>query len=178
MKISGDYEKKLYLHFKNNQKSIEKLAQKILKNFYSIPLEKEDLISYCYFELSQPENKIKFYQTNNDVNKLNDYISKKIFSIMFNYCKKYTSKKHQILNNFVSFDDEIEKNSKIKNIDYSYEELFSFLTEEEFFVIYEIYVKKNKRTNIIKNYNLSKNKLNNLEMSARKKISKNYGFFI
>lgn len=85
---------------------------------------------------------------------------------MRSYCNIYKSKNHQVLNTSTL----LEQNEDNLSESYYYEDLFHFLTKEEFNVIYELKVNNLKRNQLAKNMNITIYKLNIIEKSAKLKI--------
>lgn len=172
MKIKGEYEKVLYFYFKQNHEKLLKFAQKIIRLNGWLPLEKEDLVAYAHFELFQSENKIKYFKIKSNNENVNDFLSKEIFKLMSKYCDEYQKKKHQILTKSINeFNEEIVNS---KECNYTYKELFDFLTKEEFAVMYNILVNKIKRKELANRMNISVYKLKQIENTAISKINKNF----
>lgn len=90
---------------------------------------------------------------------------------MLTYCNLYKTKNHQILNKFL-------KNEPIDianySEDYKHDESFSFLTQQEFNVIYELLVNRRKRKDLAKEINVSIYKLKEIEYRAKTKLSKHF----
>lgn len=85
---------------------------------------------------------------------------------MRTYCNIYKSKNHQVLNLSLLIDHCEENLSE----NYYYEDLFHFLTKEEFDVIYELKVNNLKRNQLAKKMNTTIYKLSIIEKSAKLKI--------
>lgn len=85
---------------------------------------------------------------------------------MRTYCNNYKSKNHQVLNLSLLIDHCEENLSE----NYYYEDLFHFLTKEEFDVIYELKVNNLKRNQLAKKMNTTIYKLSIIERSAKLKI--------
>ena len=85
---------------------------------------------------------------------------------MRTYCNVYKSKNHQVLNLSLLIDHCEENLSE----NYYYEDLFHFLTKEEFDVIYELKVNNLKRNQLAKKMNTTIYKLSIIEKSAKLKI--------
>lgn len=85
---------------------------------------------------------------------------------MRTYCNNYKSKNHQVLNLSLLIDHCEENLSE----NYYYEDLFHFLTKEEFDVIYELKVNNLKRNQLAKKMNTTIYKLSIIEKSAKLKI--------
>ena len=100
-------------------------AKTILKKFYSIPLEEEDLISECLHQLM---SKAKKYTPTKEIS-LEKYV-------MYSYCRTYIRKNNCILNNYLDF-------SLVENIHsqtYNSSELnYNFLTKFQLEIIDELY---------------------------------------
>lgn len=90
---------------------------------------------------------------------------------MLTYCNLYKTKNHQILNNFLK-----NKPIDIANYseDYKFDDYFSFLSKQEFNVIYELFVRKRKRKDLAKEINVSIYKLKEIEYRAKTKLSKHF----
>lgn len=90
---------------------------------------------------------------------------------MLTYCNLYKTKNHQILNKFLKNKQiDVANNSE----DYKYEDSFSFLTKQEFNVIYELFVNKRKRKDLAKEIKVSIYKLKEIEYRAKIKLSKHF----
>ncbi len=107
-------------------------AKTILKKFYSIPLEEEDLISECLHQLMK---KAKKYKPTEEFS-LEKYLYSSIKYVMYTYCRSYIRKNNCILNNYVDF-------SLVENIEsktyYSLELNYDFLTKFQSEIINELY---------------------------------------
>ncbi|WP_022934536.1 hypothetical protein ACJA28_02135 [Mesomycoplasma moatsii] len=177
MKIKSEYELEIHKFFVNQEFFIRNKAIKIKKIHYSIPLEIDDLISFSYFKMLESENKLKYFELKNKNENIEIFFKSRVSAYMWTYCNIYKSKNHQILNNSITNENnDVELDSKTEN--YNYEEIFNFLTSEEFNVIYEIYVNKLKRKDIAKKLNISKIKLKQIENNARNKICKHFNILI
>ncbi len=174
MKNEIKYEKELSNFFNLNARLVEAIAKSIKKINHSVPLEIEDLISYAYYELLKIENKIDFVNECSSEEKIHSFFKRKTYSYMWSYCNLYKSKNHQILNkNLINVID-VNETILQETENYSYDELFSFLTSEEFRVVYEIYVNKSKRNEVAQKMKISLFKIRKLELNAKQKIFQNY----
>ena len=178
MKLTkSDYEKRVLKFFIEFKSYIENQARKIKNIHFSIPLEIDDMLIYSYSKLLEPENKIRYYELKNEDKNIDEFFKRKVVSFMWIYCNIYKSKNHQILNKSILFSERDDEVEGFVEENYKYEELFNFLTSEEFFVVYEIYVNKLKRKHVAKIMNISIFKLKNIENEARNKINKHYNLY-
>lgn len=164
------YEKLIINFFFNNETIIKKMIIEVLKNYYSIPINECDLFQFILFEFFSIEYEIIYYKIRIPIEK---FIMSRIKYVAHNCCKKYTKKSEIIMNNYVSYD--IEENNIIKLLSCSEDyyiptSVFSFLTQEEFDLIYTIKVTKAKRKTIAKEWNISLVDLNEKEYAIMNKI--------
>lgn len=121
--------------YKNNKSVFTKNANFVLKNFYSIPLEREDLILYCLQELISKGK--TFIPTEKYT--LEQFLFSNIKYIMYSYCRLYTNNGNKILNNYVDFDSVENFYSQAYT---SVEINFNFLSKYHRDIIEDLYVKK------------------------------------
>lgn len=177
MKKKNEYIKWIENFFVSNEGLILKIANKVKKNNLMIPLEIEDLINNAFIELLNPEYKLKYYK--NKEKSLNDFeiqIKNKLRYIMFSHCNNFKTRNHEILNKAFEYDE--NESVEIKCENYKYEELFLFLTKDEFYVIYELIVNKYSKQKVANNLNISGFKLNKIIDSARRKIFEQYNLVL
>ncbi|MGL4343229.1 MAG: hypothetical protein ACRCRZ_01485 [Metamycoplasmataceae bacterium] len=104
--------KTLKFLYKNYYQDLIKIAKNILKqNYYSVPLDPDDLVSYSTFEFTS-----KWLSNFNPAFQIGfkEYFFIKNKFLMLNYCSKFASKNHQILNNSNTFNDDILVSDKNK----------------------------------------------------------------
>lgn len=103
-----DYqEKTLFLLYNKYYCCLSKMATNILKNyFYSVPLEIADLINYSlaefvrkYYYKFSPKYQISFQS----------FFLSKIKYSMLAYCAEFSSRKHQLLNNYIPYEEYLDK---------------------------------------------------------------------
>ncbi|MGL5204956.1 MAG: hypothetical protein ACRC9F_02585 [Metamycoplasmataceae bacterium] len=87
------------LYIKNND-MFRKNAYYILKKFYSIPVDENDLILDCLQKLLK---KAKVFKPTKQLT-LEQYLLSNVKYIMFSYCRSFTRKNSAILNNYLDFD--------------------------------------------------------------------------
>lgn len=171
------YSKKIFDFFAetSNYNKVLNLAKKVMANYYSIPIELEDLISlvmYKFYSLEMEET--FYYKARHESTEF--FIMSRIKYIMFDYCNFYSSKNFVILNNYVDYIDEIQANER-EQCDFDYyffkEHDFDFLTKEEFSIIYDLVVNKKTKKFVAKKNNISVYRLKNIENNIMKKIRKN-----
>lgn len=100
---------------------------------------------------------------------------------MLTCCNLYKNKNHQILNSLLikkSTYTKDENDLSTSNENYQNEDVFSFLSKKEFYIIYELMVRKTKRKILAKKLNLSIYKLKEIEDRTKLKLSKNLNIFI
>lgn len=135
----NDYQKKIFFFlYHKYYRSLTKTANNLLRTiFYSIPLETEDLINHAivtfiekhYYKFN-PKTAISFQCY---------FLTKSKFS-MLSYASSFVSKKHIILNNYLPYDDCINK-SEQKRIIINYDclnQLEKKLIEDKFEMNYDI----------------------------------------
>ncbi len=172
----SNYEFNVKEFYKTNQRYIWYLANRIKYSNPNVPLEAEDLISFSFYKLLESENKLDYFKNlalDENLN-IKGYFVRKIWNHMRSYCNIYKSKNHQILNTCIL----IEQSENIWSENYHYEELFHFLTKEEFNVFYELKVNKLKRKELAKIKNISIYKLHLIEKSAKLKICRYFNINI
>lgn len=164
----SNYEFNVQLFYKKKQEHICFLANKVKYTNQNVPLEVDDLILFSFYKLLESENKLEYFgNLSIDQNfNIENYFARKIWNYMRTYCNIYKSKNHQVLNLSLLIDNCEENLSE----NYYYEDLFHFLTKEEFDVMYELKVNNLKRNQLAKKMNITVYKLNIIEKSAKLKI--------
>ena len=164
----SNYEFNVQLFYKKKQEYIRSLSNKVKYTNPNVPLEADDLILFSFYKLLESENKLEYFgNLSLDENfNIESYFSRKIWNYMRTYCNVYKSKNHQVLNLSLLIDHCEENLSE----NYYYEDLFHFLTKEEFDVIYELKVNNLKRNQLAKKMNTTIYKLSIIEKSAKLKI--------
>lgn len=138
----------------NNLDIFKRNAHYVLKIFYSIPADEDDLISEC---LQQLLRKAKIYIPTIELS-MENYLLSNIKFIMFTYCRSLSKKNNAILNNYLNF--ELVENI-CSNSYNSWEINLGFLTKTQREIFQDIYVdnlsirqsavKKTTTSNFIKN---------------------------
>ena len=146
-----------------------------MRNYYSIPIDIDDLISLVMYKFNTIEMEEMFYFSPQKMN-IEQFIMSKAKYIMFDLCNFYANKNHAILNNYVDYDDEHLKENLQCNQDYylskNDDEVINSLTKQEFELLYDLKVKKQKRKDVAQLYNLSLYRLKMLEIEIISKIKK------
>ncbi|WP_033161086.1 hypothetical protein [[Mycoplasma] collis] len=154
---------KKYIH-------IADIAAKKAKNIYkTIPLEYEDLfvtgLNFLNETLKNNQDKIP----NDDPNA---WLYKSTYIRLLNYCKKFTTNNHKIMNFKLNYVDEINKFSKdqhkVKN--YSYydffeienKEFFQNFSNEKFQILWMYFIDKIPVKKISEKFFISSNKINDI----------------
>ncbi|MDK2819484.1 MAG: hypothetical protein KFW07_01475 [Mycoplasmataceae bacterium] len=137
--------------YRENRPIFSKNANLVLRNFYSIPLEQEDLILHCLQQLiSKGKNFIPTEEYT-----LEQFLFSNIKYIMYSYCRSYTNNGNKILNNYVDFDS-VENFYSETYI--STEISFNFLSKYHRDIIHDLYVEKmTSRQVALKNTTTSQN---------------------
>ncbi len=118
--------------YRNNEKIFRNNAHFILKKFYSIPLDEDDLILEC---LQQLMKKGKKFQPTPEYS-LENYLYSNIKYTMYSYCRSFTRKNNAILNNYIDF--ALMENFKSQS--YHYSELnLSFFTKLQKRILDDLY---------------------------------------
>lgn len=102
-----------------NTKIFQAQAYSVLKHFYSIPIEVDDLILECLQQLIWKVDKFDLKPNNS----LEKYLLSNIKFVMFSYCRKLVRKNDAILNNYVDFnllENSYHSTYKSFQIDYSF----------------------------------------------------------
>lgn len=169
------YSKMIFNFFDENHLKLYNLAKKVMKNYYSIPIDIDDLISLVIYKFNTIEMEEMFYFSPQKMN-AEQFIMSKAKYIMFDLCNFYANKNHAILNNYVDYNDEYLKENLQCNQDYylcnNDDEVINSLTKQEFELLYDLKVKKQKRKDVARLYNLSLYRLKMLEIEIISKIKK------
>ncbi|MGL5617550.1 MAG: hypothetical protein ACRCWU_00630 [Metamycoplasmataceae bacterium] len=121
------------IYIENNNMFI-KNAHYILKKFYSIPIDENDLILDC---LQQLLRKAELFKPTKELT-LEQYLLSNIKYIMFSYCRSFTRKNSAILNNYLSFDlVENYHSDTYKSLEINYD----FLTTFQYKIFNDLFIK-------------------------------------
>lgn len=141
--------------YTQNKKQFRTTAYYILKKFYSIPIDENDLISECLHQLIK---KVENFQPINEIT-LEKYLLSNIKFVMFSYCRSFTRKNSMILNNYVDF--ELVENYHSNTYKFSEEITLDFLTKLQYEIFHDLYIdnltikevaiKKTTTSHLIKN---------------------------
>lgn len=171
MKVNK-YNKLVLEFFDENKELIINTIKQIIKYYYSIPIVKEDIWSHLIYVFTSVDTETDFYKNKISIEK---FIMSRIKFIIFKYCNHYVNNKHKVLNNYISYNDENFNSNFACSIEhYDQKEKFSFLTDLEFQIIYQIKVLKIKRKDIAKQHQISLSNLKNMEYLIMHKIKNAY----
>lgn len=134
--------------------------------YYSIPLEKMDLINFALVDFVK--NDLYKYDPKKKISFKNFFLTKIKFSMM-RYSNKFNSKNHQILNNSFDYKDELnrkEETSKRIIINYS------CLDKLEMKLINDLFFENKSKQAIAKELLISEQKVLNTLEKALKKLKK------
>jgi hypothetical protein len=127
--------KMVMIMYRTNQQVFKNTARFVLRKFYSIPVEEDDLILGC---LQQLIIKGKEFKPTEQYS-LEKYLYSNIKYIMYSYCRTFTRKNNVILNNYVDFD--LMENFKSQT--YNYSELnLEYLSKLQKSILDDLYIGK------------------------------------
>lgn len=140
------------------------IAYQVKMIYKAVPLEISDLVDYAVYCLYDLDIQTDFYKERVS---MKEFATNKLRYFMYSLCKTYTLQKHKIMNWYVEYDDAI---SSCEFDHYEYQDLFGFLSEREFQIIYDLKVEKLRRKVVAKKYCLTLTLLKNIEMLILEKI--------
>jgi len=128
-------------------------ANFVLSKCYYVPLEADDLISNCLQELIIIAEKFE----NKNERSLEQLLFSSTKFIMYSYCRSYTNRNNEILNNYINF-DLIENyqgnNYNVPNLNIDY------LSDYQKNIINDLFENKIKTRNVALKYNTTSTSIN------------------
>ena len=176
MKLN-QYARGVLAFFRSHQPFVVALAHRIIRPYYSIPLEPEDLISQALYRLLALEMEERFYFQAAPRHPLEHFVRYQLKYAMFDVCNLYTRKNHQIMNNYIAIPDNespaLPASACAADYYFSAEPL-ACLSAREFAILYELKVIKYPRREVAKRHHLSLANLHHLEVALVQRIKRHH----